>query len=54
MLKKYLKQFYYWLFKIPQWEIMNKKDQKIHFKGGKPTSVEIGDHSYFNGLTIYS
>ncbi|WP_178863893.1 CatB-related O-acetyltransferase [Thiomicrorhabdus cannonii] len=30
------------------------RDRHIRFKGGKPTEVKIGDHSYINGLTIYS
>lgn len=30
------------------------RDRNIEFKGGKPTDINIGDHSYINGLTVYS
>ncbi len=37
-----------------QREIKKLRDRNIEFKGGKPTDINIGDHSYINGLTIYS
>lgn len=30
------------------------RDRYIQFKGGKPTDVKVGDHTYINGLTVYS
>jgi acetyltransferase-like isoleucine patch superfamily enzyme len=30
------------------------RDRHIEFKGGKPTDLNIGDHSYINGMKIYS
>lgn len=30
------------------------RDRNVEFKGGKPTNLKVGDHSYINGMKIYS
>lgn len=53
MLKK-LKKIFLKNSHISEYEKKKTCDRTIHFKGGKPTKFQIGDHTYINGLTIYS
>ncbi|MBD3750776.1 MAG: CatB-related O-acetyltransferase [Sphingobacteriales bacterium] len=40
--------------KLTERERKRIRDRSIRFKGGKPTDVEVGEHTYINGLTVFS
>lgn len=54
-MKKIYKKMFLWMFpNLNEREKKKTRNRNVQFKGGKPTIMDIGAHSYINGMTIYS